>query len=594
MAVCRSPHPLSVFVLCAFLLALCLPWQQTLAADARQAHAAPSVPAATAGPEASPSGEAAALAVRLDGLPVLTLQRGTAAMSLEERAELIGKRLQRLADDRDFSASALRIDTLDDELLVRYGDTLVMTVTTADAEAAGVAREALAAQYLGALRKALDRAHAEHGLDALLRAGAYTLAALAGLWVVLRGFGWAVQRLRIGVRWAERRQLLSLRIQKAEILPADRVARALDGAIRVLRLGGLLIIFYLFTSLVLSFFPGTRGLSGTVIGWVLDPLRNLAYGIVRFLPDLFVIIITIMIMRALIGLVKAVFKELGSGKLKWGSFDPELALPTYKIVRFFMIIFTGVLIFPYLPGSDSDAFKGASVFLGLLLSLGSSSAVSNIIAGVVLTYTRAFSIGDYVRVGEHTGDVIEHSLLVTRLRTIKNVEIALPNGHVLSNPISNYSAMAASKQLILHTTVAIGYEVPWRDVHWLLIEAARRTEGLLHTPSPFVLQEALGDFYVSYQINAYTDRARDQVDIYAWLRQNIQDCFNEAGIEILSPHYHAVRDGGTLAMPASARPDGYRPPGFRMAVEPADPAAARSPFMAGAGVKGAAEPGTQA
>ena len=135
----------------------------------------------------------------------------------------------------------------------------------------------------------------QHGLDALLRAGAYTLAALAGLWVVLRGFGWAVQRLRIGVRWAERRQLLSLRIQKAEILPADRVARALDGAIRVLRLGGLLIIFYLFTSLVLSFFPGTRGLSGTVIGWVLDPLRNLAYGIVRFLPDLFVIIITIMI-----------------------------------------------------------------------------------------------------------------------------------------------------------------------------------------------------------------------------------------------------------------------------------------------------------
>ena len=128
----------------------------------------------------------------------------------------------------------------------------------------------------------------------------------------------------------------------------------------------------------------------------------------------------------------------------------------------------------------------------------------------------------------------------------------------------------------------------------LLIEAARRTEGLLHTPSPFVLQEALGDFYVSYQINAYTDRARDQVDIYAWLRQNIQDCFNEAGIEILSPHYHAVRDGGTLAMPASARPDGYRPPGFRVAVEPADPAAARPPFTAGAGVKGAAEPGTQA
>jgi len=568
MTTCRgSRHPVTA-ILC-LLSALCLsPWQQAAAAGGQASAGA----AVTVAPDNAPSAPDAAgpsLAVRLDGASVLTLQRGTSSLTLHERVGLIEQRLRRLADAAEFTPSRLHVDVIEGERVIRYDDTPVMTVTAADAAAAGVDRDVLAGRHLAALRQVLERAQAEHGWDALLHGGGYSMAALAGLLLVLWGFGWLIQRLRIGVRWAERRQLLTLRVQKADILPGERVARALDGAIRVLRLAGLLIIFYLFTSLVLSFFPGTRGLSGKVIGWVLDPVRNAAYGIVRFLPDLFVIIITIMIMRALIGLVKGVFNEVGKGSLKWGDFDPELAEPTYKIVRFFMIIFTGVLIFPYLPGSDSDAFKGASVFLGVLLSLGSSSAVSNLIAGVVLTYTRAFSIGDYVRIGEHTGDVIEHSLLVTRLRTIKNVEVALPNGHVLSNPISNYSAMAESRQLILHTNVSIGYEVPWRDVHWLLIEAARRTEGLLQTPAPFVLQEALDDFYVSYQINAYTDRARDQVDIYAWLRQNIQDCFNEAGVEIMSPHYHAVRDGSWPVMPPSERTQGRRA-GVRVTLTPAE------------------------
>ena len=242
-------------------------------------------------------------------------------------------------------------------------------------------------------------------------------------------------------------------------------------------------------------------------------------------------------------------------------------MPTYSIVKFLLYAFMFVLIFPYLPGSDSNIFKGVSVFIGVLFSLGSSSAIANMVAGLVITYMRPFKIGDRIKIGDVTGDVVEKTLLVTRIRTIKNEVITIPNSSVLNGNTTNYSSEAIEKGLIIHTTVTIGYDVPWKDMHQALIDAALRTNLILDEPKPFVLQTSLEDFYVSYQINAYTREAGKQALIYSNLHQNIQDVCNERGIEILSPHYRAARDGNMTTIPANYLPYDYKAPSFNVKVE---------------------------
>jgi small-conductance mechanosensitive channel len=202
--------------------------------------------------------------------------------------------------------------------------------------------------------------------------------------------------------------------------------------------------------------------------------------------------------------------------------------------------------------------------MGVLISLASSSALSNIIAGIVLTYTGAFRLGDRVKLGDAFGDIIETSLLATRVRTIKNEDVTIPNSIVLGNSVLNYSRAANALGLILHTSVTIGYHAPWRKVHELLISAALETAGVLHEPRPFVWQTALNDFYVTYEINAYTDSPRDMVDIYAAMHARIQDAFHAAGVEIMSPHYTSLRDGNAVAIPEASRAPGYRASAFRV------------------------------
>jgi small-conductance mechanosensitive channel len=228
------------------------------------------------------------------------------------------------------------------------------------------------------------------------------------------------------------------------------------------------------------------------------------------------------------------------------------------------VVFAMVVVFPYLPGGQSEAFKGVSIFLGVLLSLGSSSAVSNVLAGLVLTYMRPFHTGDRVKIADCAGDVLEKTLLVTRIRTIKNVEVVIPNAAILGTQILNYSALARSRGLILNTTVTIGYDAPWRTVHNLLIRAALRTEGVLTDPMPFVLETSLNDFHISYELNSYTDRANEMQDIYSRLHAAIQDSFNEAGVEIMSPTFYALRDGNSVTIPADHRPVDYETPAFRI------------------------------
>ncbi len=343
----------------------------------------------------------------------------------------------------------------------------------------------------------------------------------------------------------------SIKIQRLELLTEDRLTDGLILVTRYVRILVLVIMGLIYLSIVFSFFPPTRdfiqGLLASLKGAVVQGWQ----GFVAYLPSLLNLILIFFIARYVLRFVHFLAEEVGKGNITLRGFYPEWAEPTYQLVRILLIALALVVAFPYLPGSDSPAFQGISIFLGFLFSLGSTSVVANVIAGIVLTYTRAFKVGDRVKISDTVGDIMERTLFVTRIRTIKNVDITIPNGMVLGSHIINYSSSAKKIGLILHTTVTIGYDVPWPKVHELLIEAALATPHIQKKPNPFVFQTSLDDFYVSYEINAYTGAPNQMAIIYSELHKNIQDKFNQAGIEILSPMYQAMRDGNQITIPKS-------------------------------------------
>jgi small-conductance mechanosensitive channel len=404
-----------------------------------------------------------------------------------------------------------------------------------------------------------------HTLRTVILGTLYSLLATAVLVLLLRALRYLFRRTRAAIHgW--RASLPSLRIQKYELLSAGRIADFLILAAKIVSTALFLLILYVYASLVLGFFPWTRGYAQALLRYVFSAVVLAGQTILGYLPNLLVILLIVVAAFYLIRFTHVIFTEIGKGNITFSSFHPDWAEPTYKIVRFLILIAAAIVVFPYLPGSRSPAFRGISIFLGVLFSLGSTSAVANIVAGVILTYMRAFRLGDRVQIADTVGDVIETSLLVTRIRTIKNVEITIANSMVLNSHIINFSGsvQAGGEGLILHTTVTIGYDAPWRQIHQLLMDAALATAGITDQPAPFVLQTALDDFYVHYQINAYTNQPGRMQLTYSDLHQNIQDKFYEAGVEIMSPHYSTIRDGNRIAIPDDYLPRNYQAPRFRV------------------------------
>lgn len=336
------------------------------------------------------------------------------------------------------------------------------------------------------------------------------------------------------------------------ILPAPLIRRGLILATRVL--GWILMGLGVASTLtfVLSLFSFTWSWSRALLALFGSFVRPLLAAVLGYVPKLVFAALIVIVARLLLKLLKAFFTELGAGRLSMPGFQADWAATTYKILRAFFVALTAVMVFPYIPGSGTDAFKSVGIFLGVILSLGSSSFVGNVMAGVSLSYMNAFRVGDRVKVGGTMGDVVEQTLLVTRLRTVKNVVVTIPNSVLLSAEVENYSHQAAGAPLILHTGVTIGYEVPWREVHAALLEAASRVEGLLAEPRPFVLQTMLDNFAVAYELNASTKESHRMAQLYSELHRAIQDSFAEAGIEIMTPTYQSLRDGSASTIPPRA------------------------------------------
>ncbi|MBA3924215.1 MAG: mechanosensitive ion channel family protein [Nostocaceae cyanobacterium] len=507
----------------------------------------------------------------IDGTPVLlsgeelfVIQARVGSFSAAERAQAVTQRIEAFANNGAVPVESLKVEDQEYSTSIAAGDKLLFTITEADAKAAGKARSQLAREYTSHLQMVIQQYRQERSSKSILFGVLYTILATIALFILLKLLNRAFVRILTRRGTFSGTRLFALRIQNFELLSAAQIAALVTRLLKWVRLALALGLLAIYFTLVLSLFPWTKRLGATIVGHLLEALNGFWTAFLSYLPNLFIIAFIAVITYYVLRFTRFLFQQLGRDQaFPW--FYPEWAEPTHKLATVLIIALAAVVAFPYLPGSKSPAFQGVSLFLGLLISLGSSSAISNMVAGVILIYTRAFKAGDRVKVGEAIGDVVEKTLLVTQLRTIKNVVITIPNSTVLNSQVINYSALSQTETpLILHTTVTLGYDVPWRKVHETLIGAAHASQHILQNPAPFVLQTSLDDFYVSYELNAYTNQPAIMAKIYSELHQNIQDKCNEVGIEILSPHYRAVRDGNQNTIPEDYLPSDYVTPRFRI------------------------------
>jgi small-conductance mechanosensitive channel len=546
----------------AVLLALlCHPVPAVLAGQLPVVSATPPQPPAPQDPEAQGD---AAVPVLIGGEPVIWLTVGAGPYTPQFRADRIGQRLHEAIRDRTLRDPTVTVTETEESSELRAGSRLLMVVTQLDARSLGASRPAIAAQYAREFESVIRAERLRYAPATLIRSGVYGLFATLALAAVL----WLIQRLTRAIHnsvegWRARRSG-ALRLQQAEIISTDGIGRTIERAMGISRLVLGVLALDLYLTYVLGLFPWTRAVSARLLDYLVSPIQVAAAAIVGYLPNLLFVLVIATIFYGAIRLVGLFFDQIHQERIVLANFPSEWAAPTNKIIRVLLIAFGVVVAFPYLPASGTPALAGVSVFMGVLVSLASSSALSNMIAGIVLTYSGAFRLGDRVRVGDSFGDIIEASLLATRVRTIKNEDITIPNSVVLGSSVINYSRTANTLGLILHTSVTIGYDAPWRKVHDLLIAAALETPGVLQQPRPFVWQTVLNDFYVTYEVNAYTCSPRDMIDIYAALHARIQDTFYAAGVEIMSPHYTSLRDGNAIAIPEPSRAPGYRAPAFRV------------------------------
>jgi small-conductance mechanosensitive channel len=505
----------------------------------------------------------AGVPVRLEGVELFRIRTDFGPFTAEDRARATEERIYDLTFNPFRPVAAYELRELPTRIDVVYGDQTITTVTPEEAGAEGVPPRRLAEQRLEVLRREVEQRRAtlwnpRRFLLGLLYTALFTVALLVALRVLLKRLGRSIAALESDAPLGGRFAVLA----PAERLSGLQPRRMLARSLRAARLALVLAAIVLYIPVVLSFFPRTSFFTSALVGHLLTVLATVWAGLVGYLPKLvFVVVIAVLVYYG-IRLLKLFFDGVKRGAVSLPNFDPEWAEPTYKIGAFLLVALAVVTAFPYLPGSQSEAFKGVSLFIGLVISLASSSAISNVIAGVILTYTGAFRIGDRVKIADTVGDVVAKTLLVTRVRTVKKVDIAIPNSLVLGSHIVNYSSEARSTGLILNTSVTIGYDAPWRRVHELLIAAALETRDILPDPRPFVFQTSLNDFYVSYELNAHTRNPWQMAAIYSELHSKIQDKFNEAGVEIMSPHYSALRDGNQTAVPEQYLPATYRAPAF--------------------------------
>lgn len=466
-----------------------------------------------------------------------------------QRAEMIDAVIMQLGKRFTLHPDSVYIESSDIVTDLMYGNKVIASFTDQDGLWEGRSREQLATDKRKIVVQKLKELKEEHSLWQLGKRILYFVLVLAGQYLLFWLTGWLFRKLKVRIQKLKDTRLKPISIQNYELLDTQRQVNLLIFLSNLLRYVIMLLQLLITVPLLFAIFPQTKGLAYQIFSYIWNPIKNILVGIVDYIPNLFAILIICFAVKYLVRLVHYLSREVEAGRLKFGGFYPDWAMPTYHIIRFLLYAFMIAMIYPYLPGAKNGVFQGISVFVGLIISLGSSTVIGNVIAGLVITYMRPFKLGDRIQLNDTTGNVIEKTPLVTRIKTPKNEVVTIPNSFIMSSHTVNYSASAREYGLIIHSEVTIGYDVPWRQVHQLLIEAALNTPGVIDDPRPFVLETSLSDWYPVYQINAYIREADKLAQIYSDLHQNIQDRFNEAGVEIMSPHYMAMRDGNESTIP---------------------------------------------
>lgn len=484
-----------------------------------------------------------------DGDTLFYLYTKRGGYTPQQRAQMIGSAIEELGRRFNLRPDSVSVDHSDIVSDLMYGNKVLLSLTDQDALWEGVSRDSLANERRQNVVDKLHEMKAEHGIWRMAKRILYFVLVIVGQYFLFRLTNWLFRKLKVRILRLKDTKIKPVSIQGYELLDAQKQANLLVFLASVGRyiLMGLQLLFTI--PLIFIIFPQTEGLAYRLLGYIWNPIRGIFVGIIDYIPKLFTIIVIWYAVKYLVRFVLYLAREVEGGRLKINGFYPDWAMPTFHIIRFLLYAFMIAMIYPYLPGSNSGVFQGISVFVGLIVSLGSSTVIGNIIAGLVITYMRPFKIGDRIQLNDTTGNIIEKTPLVTRIRTPKNEVVTVPNSFVMSSHTVNYSTSAREYGLIIHSEVSIGYDIPWRKVNELLIDAALNTPGVVDDPRPFVLETSLSDWYPVYQVNAYIKEADKMPQIYSNLHQNIQDKFNEAGIEIMSPHYMAMRDGNETTIP---------------------------------------------
>ncbi|MGB5735740.1 MAG: mechanosensitive ion channel domain-containing protein, partial [Thiohalocapsa sp.] len=410
-------------------------------------------------------------AVVVDGLLVMKV-RGSASFPAARRAAEIKQRIIEAAQDEQLPTDAVTIKAAEDRTLLLAGERLLLDIFDADAEIEGLSRELLAEDRQGRIQEVIAAYRAERSPEVLLKKTAYAVAAVLLAAVLIFAFARASRALAKLLDRRLQEQIKTVEQKSARLIRSRNLAALLRTLTNIAFFALVALTIYVSMQFVLGLFPWTRESADWLFGLVLTPLQEIGLGLLAAIPNLIRLLILFFITRYILRTVYAFFHGIDNGAIKLASLDRELALPSYRLVRLVIILFAIVMAYPYIPGSDSAAFKGISVLAGLIISLGSQSIIGNIIAGYSLLYRRPFKIGDRIKIGDTVGNVTELRVLTTRLRSPKNEEIVLPNTAVLNGEVVNYSTRAREQGLILHTTVGIGYETPWRQVEAMLKEAA--------------------------------------------------------------------------------------------------------------------------
>lgn len=504
----------------------------------------------------------------LNGVPVMVhgemlyrVYSPLGTFSPQQRAERLSAILEEYIQDDKQSLEDLQITDGTSVTTIRLNGRVIASFTDADAQAQQRPRVDIAKENAVVIKAAILKFREELGVRQII----INLGIAAGLTLVLaflwRILSWLFAQLAKRINALQGRMIPAIRLRNLELLSESGSAKVLVMVSNGFQLVLKITLLYFYLTLVFSRFVWTRAWAASLLTFITEPAKSLGAKFVNYVPNLFAIAVIVAVFHYVLRFSRYIFSNLEQGILTIPGFESDWALPTRRLVNLSLWLFAAVLIYPYSPIADSTAAQGISIFVGVVFSLGSSSLVGNVIAGIVLTYTRSFRIGDRIKVSDVTGDVIEKTVFVTRLRTIKNEEISIPNANVLATNITNYSeAVRRGDALILHTSVTIGYDVPWRLVHDLLVSAALATDGIKNTPEPFVFQTGLNDYYPVYQVNAYTDAPASSAKIYSELHARIQDKFNEAGVEILSPAYQVHRLDNTTTIPESYRAAEYQSP----------------------------------